>query len=433
MKRWRLAGVVVVTVFALATAGCSSKKKGSELEGQGGAGANGGISDQALGGGSLALAQQGRLGAGDTGPLHDIHFDYDSFDLDETSRQTLQENAAWLKDHSTVRVEVEATATTAARSSTTRAGREACGGGEELSGGLGRRTRSHDDHQLWRRAADLPGGDRSVLEPQSPRAFRARGWLSGQRRWRRAAWALATLAVVGGCATHADLERVKRDQQEMRARLADVQVSLDAINRRLDTVRTELTDKGGGRDPAAMRELQKRVADLEAHTATVAPPPAEGSPGLPPVEAPTPNIPRTEAANLALAREDRQPPNPANEAYRRALQSYRSGQADQAIQQFREYLRNNSKSDLADNAQFWIGEAYYSKGDYNRSIIELNEVLLKYPQGDQVPGALLALATAFQKSGDPIDAKLILQKLISDHPKSEEANVGRQQLQTLAD
>jgi len=107
MKRWRLAGVVVVTVFALATAGCSSKKKGSELEGQGGAGANAGISDQALGGGSLALAQQGRLGAGDTGPLHDIYFDYDSFDLDETSRQTLQENAAWLKDHSTVRVEVE--------------------------------------------------------------------------------------------------------------------------------------------------------------------------------------------------------------------------------------------------------------------------------------------------------------------------------------
>ena len=63
MKRWRLAGVVVATVFALATAGCSSKKKGSELEGQGGAGASGGISDQALGGGSLALAQQGRLGA----------------------------------------------------------------------------------------------------------------------------------------------------------------------------------------------------------------------------------------------------------------------------------------------------------------------------------------------------------------------------------
>jgi peptidoglycan-associated lipoprotein len=48
-----------------------------------------------------------KLGAGDTGPLHDIHFDYDSFDLDESARQTLQEDADWLKDHPEARVEIE--------------------------------------------------------------------------------------------------------------------------------------------------------------------------------------------------------------------------------------------------------------------------------------------------------------------------------------
>jgi tol-pal system protein YbgF len=271
-----------------------------------------------------------------------------------------------------------------------------------------------------------------VLESQSSRPLRAHVQLNDTGgRWRRAALWLAVVTAVGSCATRADLERVKRDQQEMRARLADVQVSLDSIKRSLDTMREQ---SGGGRDTAAMRELQKRIADLEA--AQMAPPPTPtgisilGQPSPPPVEA---SIPRTEAANIALRREDRQPPNPANEQYRRALQSYRNGQPDQAIPQFREYLRANSKSDLADNAQFWIGESYYSKGDYNRAIIELNEVLLKHPQGDQVPGALLALATSFQKSGDPIDAKLILQKLISDHPKSEEAEIGRQQLQSLAD
>ena len=273
-----------------------------------------------------------------------------------------------------------------------------------------------------------------MLEPQPSRPLRAGRWVSAPSwSWHRIARGLAILVVASGCATRADLERIKRDQQEMRARLADVQVSLDSINRRLDTVRTELSERGGGpRESATVRELEKRIAELEAHPAPVAPPPAEAV-APPPVEPVVPNIPRTEAANIALRREDRQPPSPTNEAYRRALQSYRSGQPDQAIQQFREYLRNNSKSDLADNAQFWIGEAYYSKGDYNRAIIELNEVLLKYPQGDQVPGALLALATSFSNSGDKIDAKLILQKLISDHPKSEEAEVGRQQLQTLAD
>jgi peptidoglycan-associated lipoprotein len=105
MNRWRVGGVVVVAFIALVATGCSSKKKGSELEGSQGAG----LSDESLSGGSLALAQGGRLGAegGDTGPLHDVHFDYDSFELDEPSRQILQENAAWLKDHSNVRVEIE--------------------------------------------------------------------------------------------------------------------------------------------------------------------------------------------------------------------------------------------------------------------------------------------------------------------------------------
>jgi tol-pal system protein YbgF len=271
-----------------------------------------------------------------------------------------------------------------------------------------------------------------VLEPQSPRPLRAHGQLIGSALppW-RAALAIAALAALSGCVSRADFERVKRDQQEMRARLADVQVSIDTLKRSVDTVREQ---SGGGRDSLAMRELQKRVAALEAAQLAPPPPPVEvGMVGVPPAVPAVPNIPRTDAANIALRREDRQPPNPTNEGYRRALQTYRSGQPDQAIPQFRDYLRNNSKSDLADNAQFWIGEAYYSKGDYNRAIIELNEVLLKHPQGDQVPGALLALATSFQKSGDPIDAKLILQKLISDHPKSEEAEVGRQQLQTLAD
>lgn len=108
MSRWWLGGAAVVAAcVVLGATGCSGKKKGTELDGQGAAG----MSDEALGGaggaGSLALAQSGRPGAGDTGPLRDIFFDYDSFDLDDTARQTLQENAEWLKEHPTTRVEVE--------------------------------------------------------------------------------------------------------------------------------------------------------------------------------------------------------------------------------------------------------------------------------------------------------------------------------------
>ena len=99
----------------------------------------------------------------------------------------------------------------------------------------------------------------------------------------------------------------------------------------------------------------------------------------------------------------------------------------------RDFIRKNQKSELTDNAQYWIGSCYYGQRDYNRAIIELNEVLLKYPKADKVPAALLMLADAFADSGDKIDARLILQKLISDHPRTEEGERGRQKLQSLGE
>jgi peptidoglycan-associated lipoprotein len=105
---------LAVVLAVLVSLGCSSaKKRGTGLEGENGEGAYG---EESLGaggapGGSLALAQQGRYGAGeagaDSGPLHDIHFNYDSFELDEAARQILQDDAEWLKDHPDARVEIE--------------------------------------------------------------------------------------------------------------------------------------------------------------------------------------------------------------------------------------------------------------------------------------------------------------------------------------
>ena len=262
-----------------------------------------------------------------------------------------------------------------------------------------------------------------MLEPQPARPLRAHRQLI--------AIAAASVALAG-CVTRADFERVRRDQQEMRASLADMQVSLDALSRRVDTMRSSQSDSRTREAQERVRELERRLADLEtARTPEPTPTAALGEEPSPTPTAP-PRVPGSEAAQIAMHRET-QTSSSAPLSYQRALQLYRDGQSEQSIQGFRDFLRGNPKSPLADNAQYWIGEAYFAQGDYNRSIIELNEVLLKFPQGDQVPGALLALASAFSSSGDKIDAKLVLQKLISDHPNSEEAQIGRRQLQSLAD
>jgi peptidoglycan-associated lipoprotein len=87
-------------VMAVTLAACGPKKKpelGAEAEGMG----QGGV-----GGGSLENFKKG-MGPSEGGPLADVHFDYDRYDLKEEDRSTLQTNSQWLKEHATQKVEIE--------------------------------------------------------------------------------------------------------------------------------------------------------------------------------------------------------------------------------------------------------------------------------------------------------------------------------------
>jgi len=253
---------------------------------------------------------------------------------------------------------------------------------------------------------------------------------------RRTSVALLAL-LVGGCATTADLQKVERDDREMRALLADTQVSVERLRRDVDALRDQQKDTGrGGRSPA-LSDLDRRVTALDQRVKAL-----EGSP--PPIAiTPTPIAsgeehppeaqgPQSDAAQIAMRAESAQSAS-APAPYKAAMDLYRRDQCDQAVTQLRQFIRDSPTSDYADNAQYWIGECYYGKKDYNSAIIEFNEVILKFPKGDRVPSALLSLATSFADSGDKIDARLILQKLIGEYPKSEEATVGRQKLQALTE
>jgi tol-pal system protein YbgF len=265
---------------------------------------------------------------------------------------------------------------------------------------------------------------------------------------------LLPLVVAAGCATRADLLRVERDQREVRALLADQQVALDKLRRRVEIMRGQLGNtigRGKGMSSAEaaqwLNDLEARIAAIERATGMSVDLPVDGSGlvtetlpggavpgGIPGAGIAIPPAMADSNLEAALAREEESlRGGRVNEQFRQALQLIREGQCGQAIAELRKFIRSNPKAVTADNAQYWIGHCYYAQRDYNRAIIELNEVLLKYPKGDRVPASLLMLADAFADSGDKIDARLILQKLISDHPQSEEAALGQQRLQTLGE
>lgn len=86
-----------------------------------------------------------------------------------------------------------------------------------------------------------------------------------------------------------------------------------------------------------------------------------------------------------------------------------------------EFIKKNPTHELADNAQYWIGESYYGQGDWERSVLEFNKVVKNYPKSDKVPGSLLKLAYSFEKLKASKEAQIVYKKIIKEHPKSKEA------------
>lgn len=118
----------------------------------------------------------------------------------------------------------------------------------------------------------------------------------------------------------------------------------------------------------------------------------------------------------------------ASEIYKAGLNAINDGKPNVAREKFKLYLSEAPDGPLANNAQFWIGESYFVEGNYERAILEYDEVLKKYPDGGKVPAALLKQAMAFDKIKNPKTAQALYKKLVDTYPKSEEAAVAQKKI-----
>jgi TolA-binding protein len=81
-------------------------------------------------------------------------------------------------------------------------------------------------------------------------------------------------------------------------------------------------------------------------------------------------------------------------------------------------------TELSDNAQFWIGETYYQKKDFEKAIT-------KYPEGDKVSAALFKQALAFNELGDKSSARNLLRRVMERYPQSDQADMAKKRLKAL--
>ena len=99
-----------------------------------------------------------------------------------------------------------------------------------------------------------------------------------------------------------------------------------------------------------------------------------------------------------------------------------------AREAFQTYLRYFSDTEVADNAQYWIGECSYATGDFAGAIPEFQKVVQNYPKADKVPSALLKIGLSYSRLKNSAEATKYYRMLVQKYPKSSEAAAARERL-----
>lgn len=207
----------------------------------------------------------------------------------------------------------------------------------------------------------------------------------------------------------------------------DMEARLEAIER--GTARTPTTD-GAAEVPAA-------VAPTAPATPTVANVPAPGAepgasqPANESARGATPEIgdaavPGSAPLTVAAA----QPPS-EDTSYQSAFDLLKIGQYDKSITAFGDFLTRFPGSSHADNAQYWLAEAYYVTHRYEPAISEYQKLVGSYPESQKLTHALLKVGYSYHELGKIPEAKASLEDLKLRYPGTTAARLADERLQRI--
>ncbi len=201
----------------------------------------------------------------------------------------------------------------------------------------------------------------------------------------------------------AELERHKRvsdvEIARLRQEIARLQRELEAAQEEAEMARRD-ADQARAERLEAMEEglvpssaiEEADVPDEELELADVAPAPAAAArpgPAAPPeAVAPTPPVP----VDRVTAE--------ARELYDESYTLFHERRYAAAAASFGRFLELHPRTNLSDNAQFWIGECRYAQGDYDGALTAFMATVERYPAGNKVPDALVKAGKCLEGLGD---------------------------------
>lgn len=184
---------------------------------------------------------------------------------------------------------------------------------------------------------------------------------------------------------------------------AEIGTKFDDLIRDMQTLAGKLEDSN-----RRLREVSQQLAEMQARAAGAAG--ASGATTVAPAGART--------------------ASPAD-LFAQATADYQRGQFDLARQGFQEYLDSYPKTDLSDDAAYWIGECFAAQKKSREAIAAWERLFKQYPDSDKAAAAHLKKGVAHLDLGEKAQAIVEMQFVVHEYPRSDEAKGARQRLKAL--
>ena len=215
---------------------------------------------------------------------------------------------------------------------------------------------------------------------------------------------------IAGCANlqqEQTLNGIKAQVSELEKKQSKINSGMEELNNKFLLLKEQL-------------DISKRdIGDIKAMAVPVIPPD-----NLKVVRLETEDIKKGEAKKAESL------PSPEM-LYNDAQNLFMAGRLTESIDKFANFILHYPKHTLADNAQYWIGEAYYSQKDYQKALIEFKKVEDNYPNENKAPDALLKVGFSNMELNNKEKALEALKLVVERYPSSEAAAKAKTKLQEL--
>jgi tol-pal system protein YbgF len=223
--------------------------------------------------------------------------------------------------------------------------------------------------------------------------------------------------------------RVDEQAAATRKSFADQKLAVDQFGTDLRIVR-ERIDENTVRITSLSQEIEALRLAIPQFPVLPTPPPLDPSGAVAPAAGVPPAggvmTPPTAAPPVTLA-----PGMSPQRLFDTAMADFTVGQWALCIEGFETYLRGFGRTDLADDAQFYIGECRQRDNKPTEAVDAYNRVISNYPKGDRVPDAFYKRGLVFSEMGQTDRARESFEILMKQFPETDLARLAKQQVDRL--